>query len=463
MSDEIQYIELLQRIKDYGTRKGDRTGTGTISLFGAQMRFNLRRSFPLLTTKKLPFRWIAEELFWMLSGSTYEPDLRDEGVDIWAEWATPEQCARFGREAGDLGPVYGWQWRYFGAPYPGSIEQPEPRLREGLEPTYLGVANGSGKEGHPLKKRWEGMISRCYDPNSVSYRYYGGKGVSVCDKWLEFAAFAEDAEKLEGWDMDRLSDLELDKDGIGFGYRYEPAMCRWVTRSENCSSRDDRVFVLEKEGKHYRVDNVGRFCKEHGVSAKNMSDLWTGRKNAKERYGFRLVRVEKKGRGFDQLAEVVRLLIEKPNSRRIILSGWHPVEANQVALPPCHTLTQFYVADGELSAHMYQRSADVFLGVPFNIASYALLTHMLAHVTGLRVGDFVHSFGDVHIYLNHQEQVDEQLSRQPRDLPTLTIEDNARQANDPGWALEHLLSIRYPHLRLKGYNPHPKISAPVAV
>lgn len=290
-----QYLQLLRDIKSRGVRKDDRTGTGTISLFGYQMRFDLSDGFPLLTTKKLPFRWIAEELFWILSGSTNEHDLREKGVDIWKEWATEEQCARFGREPGDLGPVYGHAWRNFGA-----------------SPQAM---------------------------NDVNY----------------------------------------------YGQAY--------------------------------ADN-----------------------------------------GFDQIAHIVELLINNPDSRRIILSGWHPEEATQVALPPCHTFTQFYVADGKLSSQMYQRSADVFLGAPFNIASYALLTNMLAHVTGLGVGDFIHTFGDVHIYLNHQAQVETQLKRSPRPLPSLAI--MSEPADDP---LEHLLSIKYDDLLLQGYDPHPKISAEVSV
>lgn len=276
------YLDLLRDVRDNGVRRGDRTGTGTLSIFGAQMRFDLREGFPLLTTKRVPFRWVAEELFWFLSGSTFEPDLAAKGVDIWREWATEEQCARFGREEGDLGPVYGHAWRRFGE---------------------------------------------------------------------------------TGWRM-----------------------------------------------------------------------------------------------GVDQIARILDQIQNTPNSRRIILTGWDPRTVDQVALPTCHTLTQFYVHEGRLSAHLYQRSADMFLGVPFNIASYALLTHLLAHVTGLEVGDFVHSFGDTHIYLNHLDQVEEQLSRKPGRLPTLLI-----KPFPPGKAIDNLLSIKYEDLILSGYKPQKKITAPVAV
>lgn len=290
-----QYLDLLRHIQDNGTFHEDRTGTGTTRVFGYQMRFDLAEGFPLLTTKKLPFRWIAEELFWMLSGSTNEKDLAAKGVDIWAEWATPEQTARFNRKAYDLGPVYGHQWRRFGA-----------------TETYPGI------------------------PGPAEYA-------------------------------------------------------------------DD---------------------------------------------------------GVDQIASVVELLVNNPNSRRILLTGWNPKEATEVALPPCHTLTQFSVINGKLSAQMYQRSADVFLGVPFNIASYALLTHMLAHVTGLEVGEFIHVFGDVHIYRNHEVQVSEQLCREPRPLPQLTLDDYVYGEID---SLRRLLAIEYEDLKLEGYDPHPAIKAEVSV
>lgn len=278
-----EYLKLLDEIHAYGVEKDDRTGVGTRSLFAAQMRFDLSKGFPLLTTKKLPMRWIAQELLWMLSGSTDEGELRAAGVDIWKEWATEEQCARFGRAEGDLGPTYGHQWRNFGA-------------------------------------------------------------------------------------------------------------------------------TTNQDGEYYR-------------------------------------------NGFDQILGVVRMLREDPDSRRNLLTGWNPLEATRVALPPCHTLAQFYVAEGKLSTQLYMRSADAFLGVPFNLAAYALLTHMLAQVAGLDVGWFVQTFGDVHVYNNHWEAVGDQLQRTPRPLPTLLLDPSIKEIDDFEWR----------HIEMKGYKPHPKISAEVAV
>ena len=278
-----QYLNLLELILERGKDREDRTGTGTRGIFGHQMRFDLREGFPLLTTKKLHIKSIVHELLWFLRGETHVKPLQDAGVRIWNEWATPEQTARFGRAEGDLGPVYGHQWRNFGA-------------------------------------------------------------------------------------------------------------------------------TLRSDGT-YETDGV------------------------------------------DQIKRLLDDIARSPNSRRLIVTGWNPKEAEQVALPPCHTLFQFYVQDGELSCQLYQRSADVFLGVPFNIASYALLTMMIAHVTGLRPGDFVHTFGDAHLYKNHLEQAKLQLTRAPRPLPRLRIATETRD----------LFAIRFEDVVLEGYDPHPHIAAEVSI
>ena len=262
-----QYFDLMQRIIDEGVPKGDRTGTGTRSIFGHQMRFDLADGFPLVTTKKLHFKSILYELLWFLRGETNVRYLKEHGVSIWNEWADAE---------GELGPVYGYQWR-----------------------------------------------------------------------------------------------------------------------------------------------------------------SWPGRD----------------GGTIDQISEVVEQIRLNPDSRRLIVSAWNVADVPTMALPPCHLLFQFYVADGRLSCQMYQRSADVFLGVPFNIASYALLTMMMAQVTGYAPGDFVHTLGDAHLYDNHLEQAELQLSREPRPLPTLRIEPSVRSIFD----------FEFEHFRLENYEPHPHISAPVAV
>ena len=262
-----QYLELMQHVLDNGTRKEDRTGTGTLSVFGYQMRFDLAQGFPLVTTKKLHLRSIIHELLWFLKGDTNIAYLKDNGVSIWDEWAD---------ENGNLGPVYGYQWR------------------------------------------------------------------------------------------------------------------SWPTAD---------------------------------------------------------------GRHIDQVAQVIGQIRNNPDSRRIIVSAWNVAEIDNMALPPCHAFFQFYVADGRLSCQLYQRSADIFLGVPFNIASYALMTLMMAQATGLQPGEFVHTLGDAHLYSNHLEQARTQLQREPRGLPVMRINPE----------VDDLFAFSFDDFELLDYDPHPHIKAPVAV
>ena len=261
------YLDLLQLILDRGALKRDRTGVGTKSIFGHQMRFDLAAGFPLATTKKLHVKSIVHELLWFLAGDTNVRYLQQNGVNIWNEWADAD---------GDLGPIYGHQWRSWPTPDGGYV---------------------------------------------------------------------------------------------------------------------------------------------------------------------------------DQISEVISTIRRHPDSRRLIVSAWNVADIGRMKLPPCHCMFQFYVAEGRLSCQLYQRSADAFLGVPFNIASYALLTMMVAQVTGLKPGEFIHSFGDAHLYLNHVEQALTQLARQPRPLPRIEL--------DP--SIDDIFAFRYEHFRLVGYDPHPHIAAPVAV
>lgn len=262
-----QYLQLCKHVLENGVKKEDRTGTGTISTFGYQMRFDLQKGFPLLTTKKVHLKSIIHELLWFLKGDTNVKYLQENGVRIWNEWAD---------ENGELGPIYGYQWR------------------------------------------------------------------------------------------------------------------SWETKD---------------------------------------------------------------GRKIDQISEVIEQIKTNPNSRRLLVSAWNVGELDKMALPPCHTFFQFYVAEGKLSCQLYQRSADVFLGLPFNIASYSLLTMMIAQVTGLEPGEFVHTIGDVHIYLNHIEQVKLQLTREPRELPTLKLNPE----------IKNIFDFTYDDIKIENYNPHPAIKGVVSV
>jgi thymidylate synthase len=303
-----QYLDLLQDIKENGVKKSDRTGTGTISVFGRQLRFDLSEGFPAVTTKKLFMRGITHELIWFLKGSTNIKYLVDNDVHIWDEWPYRHYLMKQGKEV----------------------------------------------------------------PSSTS------------DEWK--AGIKEFTEKI-------------------------------------------------------KADDV--FAKEHGELGPVYGYQWRNWPAPD-------------GRHIDQIKKVIETIRNNPDSRRMIVSAWNVADIDEMAkagLPPCHLLFQFYVADGKLSCQMYQRSADTFLGVPFNIASYSMLTMMIAQVTGLQPGDFVHTFGDTHLYLNHLEQVDLQLSRKPRPLPTLKINPDVKDIND----------FKFEDFELEGYDPHPAISAPIAV
>lgn len=314
---EYAYLDLLQHILDTGVEKGDRTGTGTISIFGYQMRFDLSKGFPLLTTKRVPFKLIASELLWFIKGDTNIRYLLEHNNHIWDEWAFK--------------------------------------------------------------------------------------------KWVE-------SDEYEGPDM------------TDFGLRA-------AKDPEFAKVLDEQMNVFNN-----KILSDDEFAKKYGDLGPVYGKQWRSWP-------------AENGETIDQLKKVIDQIKNNPNSRRLIVSAWNPAEVDDMALPPCHTFFQFYVAEGKLSCQLYQRSADVFLGVPFNIASYALLTHLIAHECGLEVGEFIHSFGDTHIYLNHLNQVKEQLSREPKALPTLKINPDKKSIFD----------IELEDLSIEGYDPHPTIKAPVAV
>lgn len=295
-----QYLDLLRRIKNEGVVKSDRTGTGTKSVFGHQMRFDLSEGFPLLTTKKVFLKGVIHELLWFLSGDTNIKYLVENGVHIW---------------------------------------------------------------------------------DNDAYRYYN----ELCIKHGVLPVSREDFLAAAG--------VESPIEGYRFG---------------------DLNHVYGYQWRHWDKSEEGSFV--------------------------------------DQVAQVIETIKKNPDSRRMIVSAWNVAEVEDMALPPCHVLFQFYVADGRLSCQLYQRSADTFLGVPFNIASYALLTMMIAQVCGLEAGEFVHTLGDTHLYLNHLEQVDEQLSREPRPLPTMHLNPEVKSVFD----------FRYEDFTLEGYDPHPTIKAPMS-
>lgn len=438
-----QYKKLILDVFSGGVEKDDRTGTGTISIFGHQSRYDLSEGFPLVTTKKVHLKSIIHELLWFLKGDTNVKYLQDNGVSIWDEWAD---------ENGNLGAVYGHLWRNFGGKY-DNIAQPRPVLEGGFKPTKLGIANGDGCRNSPLRGTWQNMIERCYNSKASGYDYYGAKGVHVCNRWLVFKNFEIDAKKLQGWELKNADwdNFQLDKDILGNGFRYSPTTCIWASLSDNYASIYNKTYTVEKDGVHYSFNNISDFARSNNIEAPNLSRVINGVRRTVS--GFSLISVKDNNLGIDQISNVVRRIKENPDSRRLIVSSWDSNSIDDAILPPCHTLFQFYVANGRLSLQLYQRSADIFLGVPFNIASYSLLLMMMAQVTGLEAGEFIHTIGDAHIYSNHIEQCKLQLSRAERPLPTMTLNPD----------IKDIFDFKYEDFTLSNYNPHPSIKGEVAV
>lgn len=432
-----------------GVDKGDRTGTGTRSVFGRQMRFNLADGFPLVTTKQVHTRSIIYELLFFLSGLTNRSWLNDQGVTIWDNW---------GDKYGNLGPIYSHQWRNFGGRH---ANRPKPVQKLPPNPTVHNVASqgtytkGDGSEtDDKLLQTWRGMIARCYNSNKDTSKYYGSRGVFVCDDWLVFDNFRRDAKTLDGW-CEKEKDWSgygLDKDLIGDGFCYGPQTTVWASKTENASAKIRYVYHLRHvDGREVTVRSQRQFYESHGISQGNFSAMLRGERNIAG--GWSLVEKIDTWKGIDQLGNVLNALKTNPNDRRMLVSAWNPSDVPYMALPPCHSLFQFYVAEGKLSCQMYQRSCDYFLGVPFNIASYALLTSMMAQMAGLHPGEFIWVGGDVHIYRNHFEQVERQWQRSPFDLPWLKLENRGQGLDD--W--------QYSDIAIMDYKHHKPIKAPVAV
>lgn len=442
MIADIEYLEALEYVLTEGEERTDRTGTGTRSVFGLNLVFDNSDSFPILTTKRVHFKSVVGELLWFLSGSTNNNDLVDKyGVTIWNEWAD---------DNGNLGPIYSHQWRNFGA-IPKSLTQPRPQVKQ----SYAGYVAGESEVLDMLFSTWKPLMQRCYRKANSNYPYYGGRGVYVCDEWHNFMTFAEDVQLLDGWKQ-KLNDragFQLDKDIKGNGFVYSPEVCSWVSKSQNMRARNQKTYLLSSnvDGEVIRVADPTAFREAHGISQGNFDSMLRG--DRKSAGGWSLMKVDDPFVGVDQMQELVDGIKTDPYSRRHIVNAWNVGQIEDMALPPCHTMFQCYVhTDGTLDLQLYQRSSDMFLGLPFNIAQYALLQRIIAELTGKEPGKLHITIGDAHIYSNHFEQVGEQLGREPKSAPKLTM----GVPND-------LDDLKVSDFQLIGYDPHPTIKAPVAI
>jgi len=527
-----QYLDLLRKIRELDNEKDDRTGVGTYSLFGHQMRFDLSEGFPLVTTKKTFLKAITSELLWFIEGSTNERRLAEihyglskeevgEKFTIWQPNSKDKQDnVRF--NGYNIGNMYGTYWRQFPLLEPSNmvyierktfqnhpyqiihpeieyieyvnsgkeistkdgvytilgklksdekryvikfketgfitdISKPTKSLKDKLKPSvenkgYIGYHNFEYNDTYfKLYRIWQDMIIRCYNPrkNHASY-----KDTHVSNAWLNFSEFYKDVFSLPFYQefIDSNYDYDLDKDYYG----------------SNLYCREACIFINKKINKSLNSGGTSSFkiyeYKDKFYYSKTdleLSIFGKRRKNSDEKLLKQGVKIHLDSETHlvrpklfeDQLDNLIAEIKRNPSSRRLVLNAWNPSNSENAVLATCHNTFQLYVSDGKLSCQLYQRSADVFLGVPFNIASYAMLTMMIAQVCDLEVGDFIHTFGDVHIYKNHIEQVDLQLSREPHPLPTLKINPDIKNIDD----------FKIDDFELIDYVCHPSIKAEMAV
>lgn len=469
------YKDALKFILKNGIKSEDRTGEGTISYFGYQLRFDLSKGFPAVTTKKLAWKSVLSELLWFLEGSSDEQRLSQilhgnrslDNFTIWTDNAQ-NQGKKLGYLNNELGPVYGYHWRYmynnecFPVKTKKSVNTPfslpnknisnienEHLNFDGFSPTYYGVGMlGNYKNlkvseiEKRLRKTWEKMISSCYNQDDKQFKENKQKNITVCDKWLVLSEFIKDAKQLDGWLWYvRNKNVVLDNNYYGNNTIYCPETTVFVPKEHSKKYENDEIPVMVLKNK-----SPTRYF----ISIKEYKkDLPLGKVQTYENEGF----VVRHQFPVDQISDLIQQIKTNPNSRRLLLSSLDVGSVDKASLPPCHTMSQFYVRDGKLSCQMYQRSADFFLGVPFNIASYALLTHILAHICDLEVGEFVHTFGDAHIYLNHVDKVEKQLKRKPFELPFLNIKTNNKDID----------KFTMQDFELIGYKHHKAIKGKMAV
>ena len=339
---DTEYLATLEQILKKGNEKTDRTGTGTKSLFGLQMRFDLSKGFPLLTTKQVHFKSVMVELLFFLSGQTNTKFLMDHDVKIWNEWTDTN---------GNLGPIYSHQWRNFGGKHKNR-KQPIPPHK----PTLGNYKLSDDEIERKLYVTWRGIVNRTYNQSKDTYKHYGGKGVYMCERWLMFEDFLKDAKLIDGWDkkLSSWSDYQLDKDIIGDGFCYGPQTCIWASKNENMQAKPNKIYTIAHEdGRTEQVTNPNAFIKINGYSQGNFSAMLRGeRKNA---HGWTLLGVVDLDKGKDQIQQLINDLKSNKDSRRLVVNAWNVSDLEFMALPPCHYEFQCYVSDGKLSLKVEQQ------------------------------------------------------------------------------------------------------------
>lgn len=436
-----EYEQFLQYILDNGSEKTDRTGTGTLSTFGYQMRFNLQEGFPLITTKKVHTKSIIGELLWFLDGDTNVKNLQKDNIRIWNEWRrpykTPRKIVKIKQKPHEDTPI-------------------RKEVKNNNESIDINSLSSIDKK---LYEEWCNL--------SLLYRFTTGT-LKLSEEWKDFSIFAQDVKKLPHWyyKLNNWDNFFLD---VSY-YRaneYNSENCIWLHEDEYYEySNNDPIVVTDNVGNStvhvsrnsynnvndYEIKSLPTFDEETGeeilyryelIEDGDLGDIYSAQWRRWE---------TSDGKFIDQIENVIQTLKKDPNSRRIIVNAWNVGALDNMALMPCHALFQFYVENGKLSCQLYQRSADSFLGVPFNIASYSLLTHMIAQQVGLDVGEFIWTGGDCHIYKDHIETVKTQVSREPYEFPTLKL----RKAKD-------IYSYTYDDVIIENYQHHPILKGKVSV
>lgn len=538
MSNNIdrQYLDLVKDILENGSIKSDRTGTGTKSVFGRTIRHSMKDGFPLLTTKKVPFKTMVTELLYFLRGETSIKFLVENGCNIWngdlAKYhgVSVNDYIELAKNDDNLyegGPIYPHQWRHFGSnnynrkrtaiPFKTNFEKIEviygindpiigktfstkdygnytiidkvsvgeknetyykiqyentnsiklvrkDKLNSNVVDVYAPSKHGVACVGNydntnpncdKLKILWNGMIDRCYNPKKDKYPYYGGKGVSVENNWLCFEYFLNSVEKLPNWELklNNWDDYQLDKDAIGNGYLYSLESCCWLHRDDNMRKKSEKYkYTITNGSETQELINHVSFIEKYKIKNQgNFSSMLRGERPVAE--GWKLLKKEKLNSGVDQITNIINELKLNPDSRRLMVTAWNPYQMDDLCLPPCHYSFQFYTRElsederyelcaaqkskmtaiseedyikynipkRAISLSWQQRSVDVGLGLPFNIASYALLLTIVAESVNMVPEEVVGNLGDCHIYNNHIEGLKEQLTRTPYELPRMNI------------------------------------------